>query len=687
MIARSVRLATLASAIWLFACDEPFSPRAGAPAALRHAAGNGQSDTVGAVLAESLAVRVIDGAGMPVPGVTVVWGHDPTAGTIDPAMGVTNADGIVRAEWQLGLVPGGHTATATVDGVEPLIFSAVALAAIHAGPLAWTLVHQSLPVPPAPIIGIAGSNASDVFTATRDGHVYWYDGFGWSELISNEPPGVLESMWGPASVAVYAVGLTTDGDTGFVARFVGQHWTTPYRSPGGELHAVHGASDSDLWAVGTEVVHYDGTSWTSMPRPGAVARAVWSPAPGAAFVGDDAGAIYILGGSAVRIRAPTGVPIRMLFGFSPDDVYAGDAGGAVLHWDGRQWSTVMQIGTRPITAIWGHVPGELWVVGASYARLSAGTWSVLADDDALATNIVGLWGTSMQNIWAVTDSLRIKAYDGVRWREHWDSPVSFEGIWGSSTADLHVCGGQGTIQRFDGNRWSTQRLAGWQPCRSLTGPRATLALASTAGPFAYIFDGTDWERTSTGAALAGDIWVDGSGVAMAPGPPGMVLHYDGAAWTALSTGSPAQLRTVWGSAPNDVWAAGENGALLHYDGSRWSAAASGTSGTIHRLWGTDAANVFAAVEDLSGGAVLRYDGSHWRTVHTSPAAMRAVHGRTVDDVYAVGDRGSVERWDGAQWHAEVTGFAGRLTDVWASPEGDVFAVGARGSILRGRRSH
>jgi hypothetical protein len=34
---------------------------------------------------------------------------------------------------------------------------------------------------------------------------------------------------------------------------------------------------------------------------------------------------------------------------------------------------------------------------------------------------------------------------------------------------------------------------------------------------------------------------------------------------------------------------------------------------------------------------------------------------------------------------ESSGFAEGLTDVWASPEGDVFAVGARGSILRGRR--
>jgi hypothetical protein len=380
------------------------------------------------------------------------------------------------------------------------------------------------------------------------------------------------------------------------------------------------------------------------------------------------------------------VPIRALFGFSPDDVYAGDASGAVHHWDGTQWSTLAQVGALPIVAIWGHVPGELWAVGSAYARLSGGSWSILDDDDALATNVIGVWGTSMQSVWAVTDSLRLKHYDGLRWREHWDSPVPFEGIWGSSATDLHVCGGQGTVQRFNGNHWATERLAGWQACRSVDGPRASLAVASTGGPFAYLFDGSEWERTSTGAPLSGGIWVDASGVAMAPGPAGTVLRYDGATWTSLATGSTAQLETVWGRAPDDVWAAGTGGALLHYDGNGWTPTPSGITGTIHRLWGSSPTSIFAVADGPAiGGTILHFDGTQWRIVHGTSVALRAIHGRSGDDVFAAGDSGIVVRWDGTQWHMESSGFAEGLTDVWASPEGDVFAVGARGSILRGRR--
>jgi hypothetical protein len=669
----------------LSACDEPFAVRVGPPAALRHAAGNGQRDTVGAVLPESLAVRVVDRAGNPVSGVAVTWGHGPTAGTIDPAMSITNTDGIARARWKLGLVPGGHTATANVDGVAPLTFGAVALAIVRAGPLGWALVHQGLPAPPSPIIGIAGSNASDVFVATATGEVYWYDGFGWSELISSPAPGPLRSMWGPASTAIFATGMTTAGDAAFVARFTGQGWTAGYSSAADTLHALHGRSPDDLWAVGTAIVHYDGTAWTRRPVPGATARAVWAAAPGVAFIGDENGAIHRIDTTATQLGNPLGVPIRVLFGFGPDDAYAGDANGTVLRWNGSQWSFAAQLGPAPIAAMGGSGPDDLWVAGGVYAHFDRGAWEVLDDDQALAAGTVGLWGDSPDNVWAVTGALGLKQFDGTVWREHWDSPVAFEGVWGSSAADVHVCGGQGTVQRLNGNAWDTERLAGWQSCRSVHGASSTFAIASTGGPFAYRLSGDQWVRFGTGAALNGAIWTHGSGIAMAPGPAGTVLRYDGSSWSPLATGSPALLHAVWGSSPADVWAGGTGGTLLHYDGTAWTPVPSGTSGTVRRIWGTSAALVFAVADESSGSQVLRYDGAAWQTVHASVNRLWSIHGRTATDVYAVGEAGTIVRWDGQQWHAESSSTAEALTDVWASPEGDVFAVGARGLIVRGRR--
>jgi hypothetical protein len=670
----------------LVGCDDAFRPGVGPPDALRHVGGNGQRDTIGAILPESLAVRVVDAAGNPVGGVTVIWGHGPTAGSIEPPMSVTDADGIARASWQLGRVPGGQAAVANVDGLQPLAFVATALAVVGNGPLAWTVVHRGLPKPDGPVVGIAGSTASDVFAAIESGRVFWFDGFGWSELISNPAPGPLRAMWGPASVSVFATGLTSNGDSAFVASFVGQHWTMRYAAPGGALHALHGRGANDVWAVGSEIVHYDGTGWTSRPTPGGPLRAVWAVAPDVAFVGGEDGAIHRIDTTATQLGNPLGVGIRVLFGFSPDDVYAGDAHGTVLHWNGSQWGIAAQFGPDPIVAMGGSGPDDLWVAGGLFAHFDGGAWRVLDDDEALPTGTVGLWASAPGDVWAVTDSLRLKLFDGGAWREHWDSPVDFAGVWGSSAADLHVCGGQGTVQRFDGNSWSTGRLAGWQSCRSVDGTSETFAIASTGGPFAYRFDGADWERVATGAALSGGVWAHASGSAMAPGPPGTVLRFDGTNWSPLSTGSPATLHTVWGSTPSDVWAAGTGGTLLHYDGSAWSPASSGATGTIRRLWGSAATDIFAVADaGASGSLVLRYDGTRWSTVHTASERLLAIHGRSASDVYAAGAGGTMLRWDGERWRAENTGVPEPFADVWASPDGDVFAVGARGLIVRGRR--
>jgi hypothetical protein len=45
-----------------------------------------------------------------------------------------------------------------------------------------------------------------------------------------------------------------------------------------------------------------------------------------------------------------------------------------------------------------------------------------------------------------------------------------------------------------------------------------------------------------------------------------ILHFDGASWTEMDSGTIASLHSVWGSSPNDVFAVGHWGTTLHYDG-------------------------------------------------------------------------------------------------------------------------
>ena len=107
------------------ACGEESSPLRVvplAPAASRLVAGADQVGTVGQRTPEPLAVLVTDRFDNPVPEVEVTFA--PGDGSVDPAVARTGLDGIARATWTLGTKAGPQTATATVPGLAPVVFSA-----------------------------------------------------------------------------------------------------------------------------------------------------------------------------------------------------------------------------------------------------------------------------------------------------------------------------------------------------------------------------------------------------------------------------------------------------------------------------------------------------------------------------------------------------------------------------------
>jgi hypothetical protein len=91
---------------------------------------------------------------------------------------------------------------------------------------------------------------------------------------------------------------------------------------------------------------------------------------------------------------------------------------------------------------------------------------------------------------------------------------------------------------------------------------------------------------------------------------------------------------IWGSGPRDVFAVGNRGTILHYDGSAWSAQTSGTVEELHGVWGSGPGDVFA----VGSGTMLHYDGTAWReqTLGIRPD-LSAVWGSGPTNLYAVGD--------------------------------------------------
>jgi hypothetical protein len=96
-------------------------PADGSPASLRAVSGSGQQATVGTRLPDPLVVRLTDGAGRPVRGVTVDFRFqsDIPGAQFEPATRVmTNDTGYASVQVRLGTAPGDQTIEAAV-GATP----------------------------------------------------------------------------------------------------------------------------------------------------------------------------------------------------------------------------------------------------------------------------------------------------------------------------------------------------------------------------------------------------------------------------------------------------------------------------------------------------------------------------------------------------------------------------------------
>ncbi|HEX6911835.1 MAG TPA: Ig-like domain-containing protein [Longimicrobium sp.] len=97
---------------------------AGAPAAVRVLAGDGQSGTRGTILDDSLAVRVTDAWGNPVAGAQVSWTVHEGGGHLERQASTTNAAGVATTRWAVGFTPGENRAAASLDGGAGAPFTA-----------------------------------------------------------------------------------------------------------------------------------------------------------------------------------------------------------------------------------------------------------------------------------------------------------------------------------------------------------------------------------------------------------------------------------------------------------------------------------------------------------------------------------------------------------------------------------
>lgn len=106
---------------------------AGAPALLQVLAGNAQTATVAQAVSVAPAVQVRDAFGNAVPGALVQFAVTEGAGAVTGATAASDSSGIARVtRWTMGTRTGPNRLTASLPGVQPVMFSATATPAAPA---------------------------------------------------------------------------------------------------------------------------------------------------------------------------------------------------------------------------------------------------------------------------------------------------------------------------------------------------------------------------------------------------------------------------------------------------------------------------------------------------------------------------------------------------------------------------
>jgi hypothetical protein len=325
---------------------------------------------------------------------------------------------------------------------------------------------------------------------------------------------------------------------------------------------------------------------------------------------------------------------------------------AELQW---MWESPLPQG-NDILGAWGSSASDIFAVGeyGTMLHYDGSEWSIQPtglQPPERWYHLNAVWGTGPNNVWAVGNAGLILHYNGVSWSTVSSGTTwSLYGIWGTGADDIFAVGEYGTILRFNGASWTAVN-------HGLT----------TKHLFAV------W-----GSSASDVIAVGGTGA-----NAGVVLHWKNNSWTTESL--PAfhpPLRAVWGTGPDDVYAVGGawlaglegNGTILRYDGIAWFEMHSPSEYYMAGLWGVDADAAFAVG---AAGRVMRLEAGLWETTDlglSDSYHLFAVWGSSASDVWAFGVGGLIWHYDGISWTQDSTGFKDRITSVWGTRPNDLYVI-------------
>jgi len=278
-----------------------------------------------------------------------------------------------------------------------------------------------------------------------------------------------------------------------------------------------------------------------------------------------------------------------------------------------------------VVGAWGNEPGKMHLVGVSGQHLIGGgeDWQVLSDEGS-SPEFKSLWGAAENDLFAITVENEIWRFDGSNWNPEFTGVESgaLLAIHGSSADNVYAVGRD----------------------------------ASSASGIAYRRNASGWEAISPPAGYAfrsvfsqaqDDVWLVGDN--------GYTAHYNGTDWTLHDSTTERDLNTIWVMGSNRAFAAGGDwvpytddgqGIILSFNGSAWSVDKADTWTVFDAMWGSGDDDVWAVGdvpdEEDPDGRIWHYDGLDWQEHDRIWNAPNAIWGTGPQDVYAVGFGGNAD---------------------------------------------
>ena len=537
-----------------------------------------------------------------------------------------------------------------------------------------------MPCPaPVPIHALWGTERANLWAVGWMGLILRYDGEAWQQVrgcvvdaggkySSVEENTPLFAICGGPDGQAWAV-----GDRGIVLRFDRADWLVEDAGTRAHLRAVIALDDGRVMASGgdgTVLMRDAGGTWQALDCPVASNfTAAMALAGGRALL---AGGRYFIDANGFRgdLVLWDGERFEQRF---PDREFSrfralsrtgkgllalGDAGQIHLIRDDR--IDRLQSGTRhDLLGLVDLPSGEVMAVGDFGSVLVGGSEALTCFAPAIQPG---------------QDPANWSAMKSGTDRQLW-------GIWHDSEQNmLFACGEEGTVLAHDRGKWEALPPAGALGIHDLArAPDGGLLAAGQLGEIHH-FDGTTWHKHFD---LFMDItllslWSDGKGQIFAAGDEGLVLHWTGADWERMPSGTKSALYGLWGMDAEHLLAVGDFGQVMRWNGKRWDEFNAGTEQFLFDVWGRSLNDIF--VVGLSG-TIGHFDGARW---HITPVRARndllALTG-TETDIAAVGAAGAAARFDGNRWHMDPTGTTAGLRAIAVDGTGRYFAAGDGGTII------